>query len=799
MENRQIKNHYGLIVFWKKDFTKRIKAELGSQLKHFDKALELSEGTDMRTDFDKVMIEYLIYIDSNPLDKNHYFKYFNSYIKGKKLKEKFFKHDLNALKEYYKSYDSKTKEEKDRQASKFSVPAWERYVLFMMLKFKGVYNKNDNGLKLDLDEIFNVKIIGSREYNPLTNVSRVLRGELPASLNLIEYDISRANPTFIDIEVGIERKTDIYSIIGKTEYNSLINSHKESSITISKLRKKLKPLYGEKVNKVITEKRYNEKGLMYKNLTAYEKEYIQKFVKHNGLTHYVRLHDAVFVSKHEEIIEVNFGKVKFKKTPLQPPQVLNKKKLFYNFIGSDLFTSAVSYKEFLEQENFIRVTEANNDTITIFKDSNNVVKPFNHLTDTVAYLKSQINEYNTFEVENKLAKDNNTNIKNSFLLMQPKPLKYYRDGEHSFGLPFKNGFCRFNKDISNIEIIPYKEVKGFFPEHNTQKRVFNPTKDNAEMSEFQRFLTMVSVGKDPEKDTLDKEEQKIFDSFCNMFGYLCHTYKNPSFAKAIVLTDHNADGVNRNGGRGKSLIYKALEQVQNINVKGGTEFTPGYKHRFADLEASQKVYVLDDVPPNYDYDSFYTNITGETFCEYKGTTGVTIPFEESPKFLFTTNWIIKHDKKGTSTNRRFMEFKFKDYFNESCTPKDIFGHSFFEEWDNDEWNRFYNFVFACVKSFIELGLEAPEYDKETDNYKVSFYNESLTLEFERIFNNMKFKNDGFTVNDFLTEYQMGSLKHEKYFHKNNTKELINQYLNYHKIDYQYVSMDRKWHINLKSN
>lgn len=54
--------------------------------------------------------------------------------------------------------------------------------------------------------------------------------------------------------------------------------------------------------------------------------------------------------------------------------------------------------------------------------------------------------------------------------------------------------------------------------------------------------------------------------------------------------------------------------------------------------------------------------------------------------------------------------EFKDYFNESLKTKDIFGHSFFEEWDNDEWNHFYNFVFAYVKSFIELGLETPEYD-----------------------------------------------------------------------------------------
>src|SRR5690554_7088802 len=79
------------------DFTSRIKQTLKST-KHVFKledAIEKSEGRC--TPLDNVFIEHFKFISSNPLRENDYYKYLNSYKSGKKLNEKYFKHDLELL------------------------------------------------------------------------------------------------------------------------------------------------------------------------------------------------------------------------------------------------------------------------------------------------------------------------------------------------------------------------------------------------------------------------------------------------------------------------------------------------------------------------------------------------------------------------------------------------------------------------------------------------------------------------------------------------------------------------------
>src|SRR5690625_4507634 len=121
--------------------------------------------------FDKLMIHYIEYVNKNPLKENDYFKYVDSYFRGKKLDIKYFRHYVDKLEEYYSKVDKELEkaEKEDREPFKvFSRKGWERYVLFMMLKMEGLYSDR-------FDKMFHVKRKGSREYNPLTNMPSVLR------------------------------------------------------------------------------------------------------------------------------------------------------------------------------------------------------------------------------------------------------------------------------------------------------------------------------------------------------------------------------------------------------------------------------------------------------------------------------------------------------------------------------------------------------------------------------------------------------------------------------------------------
>ena len=39
---------------------------------------------------------------------------------------------------------------------------------------------------------------------------------------------------------------------------------------------------------------------------------------------------------------------------------------------------------------------------------------------------------------------------------------------------------------------------------------------------------------------------------------------------------------------------------------------------------------------------------------------------------------------------------------------DEFGHQLFDDWDDDEWNRFYNLMFLCEKKYLSEGLPVLE-------------------------------------------------------------------------------------------
>lgn len=275
-----------------------------------------------------------------------------------------------------------------------------------------------------------------------------------------------------------------------------------------------------------------------------------------------------------------------------------------------------------------------------------------------------------------------------------------------------------------------------------------------------------------------------------MFGYIISTYKNPAKSPAIIFSDKGADDKKRRGGRGKTLFTKAIEQVRSTIIRGGDEFEPGYRHKFAGLSSYHNLFVLDDVPSGFNYDALYTQITGDIKVEGKGKDAVTIKYEHAPKFVATTNWAVLYDKKATSTNRRFAEYKFSEFWNIDNTPDAFFGNTFFLDWNHKEWQMFYEFLAVCVIQFLDTNLIKIEYSKEADNFRYVFSDEDKLSEFERVFGIMKSK-DSFSVTEFLNEHKSAKLR-EKYFNHKNTKEHIETYIDYHKIEIKYEKSSKRW-------
>lgn len=759
---------------WQTDFIKRTKETVNSKNLNFTYSDAVKKSEAFRTTFDDLMIEYLDFINSDPLRNNDYFKYFNSYVLGKKLNEKFFKHDLKKLAEYYKKFDE------NNCFNPFLINRYNDYVLFMMLKLKGFYIA-------EYDVMFNVIYKDNREYNPLTSMPSVLRGEIP--FKVIEYDIVRAFYTFLCIELNIAADLDVYGLISKQKFNTLLNLFKGcSNSTIESVRRQLVRVFGERANDVMTDQRFNAKGKMFLDLTFYENQFIESFVKANDLKHFVRLHDGIFVLSNVQCDVLEFGKVIFSIKECIKPTILNECENFYSYGENGGFvTSHSQYANFFKQENFIRVSEDGNDTITLLKNTNNVLIPHNHKTDIVSFLKEYINEYYTKTLENIIAKECLNVIQQSYFLIDPLPLIYYRDTKNSFGIAFKNGFVEQN--FLDVIVKDYKDVNGFFAPHSTQdfEYIFNENE-----SVFSVFLAMVSTGKDPRNETLTKENLKTFHDFKCMFGFMVHKYKDEAFCPAIILSDAGANDLTRNGGRGKSLITQAISKVRNVMLKAGSEFDTEYLFIFSDLKKMHDVYIIDDVFAGFKFNSLYTQISGGINCQLKGRPAQLIPFKESPKFIITTNWSYRVEDNSTSTQRRFFEYQLTDFFNLERTPQSVFGHVFFEDWNTDEWNRFYSFCFECVELYLDNGLQRIEYDKTQDNFRASFNNDVMLNEMERIMNELLMQ-DSFTASDFMAIFKRydSEFRYDNLFTHKNVKHLIDTYIKHHKIELIYTNR-KKW-------
>jgi hypothetical protein len=717
------------------------------------------------------IIKAINYLIDNPFIQNDYYKYTDVYYQTKqKLNEKYFSFDLEKLSTYYHKIDQSN-------INSFSINKYVNYLFFMCLKLDSTFEKSD-------EELFSIIKKDNREYNPLTNIPSVLRTLIP--FNIVEYDIKRAFPTFIDIELDMNTRQTAYDILDKKTYSINLNACVENSISKEKAREILSKIYGEKVNEVITDERYNTKGQIFRDLVKYEEKFIHHFVLENDIEKFVRLHDAVIILQSEKPKKLTFGKVEFIEKEVVLKERIGKKQTFYKIDSkNNIITSPSMYADFLIQEKFIKVSN-DDDKIRILKNENNVVDFFNHNTEMVTFLEENINELDKTVIRNKIAKENHSIINQSYLLLKSFPLRYYKDTNTTFGLPFKNGFISIDKNF-DFTSKKYSEVNGFFAKHKIQNRVFSYTD---EIGNYEQFISRVSTG----SKEFDRNNQN-FKAFCSMIGYLCHNHKSLSNAVAIVLTDEGADDEHRNGGRGKTIVILALKEVLKTLQKSGVEFNARYTFNYSDLDESYALYSIDDVPASFNYNSIYTNITGEISCQKKGKNAIGIDFQDTPKFIISTNWSFRYDAQNESTNRRFCEYQFKPYFNINNTPKMEFGETFFEDWKNDEWNKFYSFIFRCAHLYLNQGLIEITYDKSVDNFNASFNNDLDYSVMSEILNRLIIdeRRTSFNVSEFLFAYKFNPHSYDNVFHKNNAKNKINAFLPQSKFkNFKYNQRDKRW-------
>jgi len=194
-------------------------------------------------------------------------------------------------------------------------------------------------------------------------------------------------------------------------------------------------------------------------------------------------------------------------------------------------------------------------------------------------------------------------------------------------------------------------------------------------------------------------------------GYLMHRYKDRSKPWFIFAMDGKvSDDGQSHGGSGKSIIYDmAMRRLlkRNFWLSGRNPKLAEEQFRYDGLTEHDRYLLVDDAHKYLDLDVFYTDITGDLKANIKGKTSITIPFDKSAKFVFTSNYTPRN--LGPSTIRRMIYSVFSDYYHnasemtdyrESRDPNTEFGKNMFTEFNEKEFNDFYVASAYCLRFYL---------------------------------------------------------------------------------------------------
>jgi len=291
--------------------------------------------------------------------------------------------------------------------------------------------------------------------------------------------------------------------------------------------------------------------------------------------------------------------------------------------------------------------------------------------------------------------------KDNIILLPAKDLNLVKDTKEKSYLFFNNFILEITKE--SVVKKSYDDVEGHVFSNDVINFFLNSevVEDLKPEGEFNEFIS--DVCKHGNKET----EKHNFESLITIIGYYIHRHKDPSNAKAVVFMDSYKDGA-ANGGTGKGITAQALGKIRGTVFEDGKLWDKNSNFRYSQVKYDTRILVFDDVPKNFDFEKLFPIITEKLVVERKYENKITIPFEDSPKILITTNYTV--EGKGDSVKRRKVEFIFSNYYNPENTPETKFGHLLFIDWDQDEWEKFYLFITWCIKSYLEKGLIIPKFN-----------------------------------------------------------------------------------------
>lgn len=341
-----------------------------------------------------------------------------------------------------------------------------------------------------------------------------------------------------------------------------------------------------------------------------------------------------------------------------------------------------------------------------------------------------------------------------------------KDGKDYSLLYYENTAVKVTKDT--IECIPYEDIDGYIWEDQIIKRDY--IKADHHESMFRSFVWFISG-----------QETDRYNTMKSVIGYLLHSYKTSSNNKAIILNDE-VISENPNGGSGKGLLTNAISHMKKVSTIDGKVFDFNKSFPYQTVSTDCQVLAFDDVKKNFNFEQLFSIITEGITIEYKGKDPVNLPIAESPKVLISTNYTIKAE--GGSFERRMFEVELSSYFGAHHSPFDEFGCMLFNDWDDEEWARFDQYMINCLEYYLENGLV--KYEQK--NLKIRKLINQTSQEFFEWMESKDLPSDGDRIN-YKSEHEVFISEYEDFAKWLKQRTFNNWLKNYY--DYKGIELNQK--------
>ncbi len=427
------------------------------------------------------------------------------------------------------------------------------------------------------------------------------------------------------------------------------------------------------------------------------------------------------------------------------------------------------YKLFLERNGFKKYFPNDSQKPTwVFIESNKVSET------SVEKIKDFVLDYlmqrSEFDVWSYAATYQNLFSENFLLMLDTIELKMLNDEKNKSFIAFENGILEVTKD--SIKLIDYIDVNGYIWKSQIINREF--IKKNKFDNEYKKFISNIS-NNNPEPIE-------------SVIGYLLSTYKNKMNNKAIILNDEVISD-NPEGGTGKGLFVQGLKQIRKVSILDGKGFDDKKSFPYQTVSPETNILVFDDVKKNFDFESKFSLVTEGMTLERKNKDAIKLKVEESPKMLLSTNYAIKGE--GNSHDRRRHEIEIAQFYGKNLTPYDEFGRQLFDDWNNEEFLLFDNYMIYCLQSYLNLGL----IKQEAKNIKMRKLIAETSMEFFEWINDSENLTVNIRVNkitafnNFTDEYQ----DYKKYLTRKRFNIWVKKYANFKGYIYnEGVTLGNRW-------